>query len=121
MLMHHPGFSTGIAHMDRIGLKGRERFARILSRNPQVVAILAGHAHRSIHAVLGERRALVCPSTAHQVALDLSPAGPSAFRVEPAGCMLHRWNDGEMVTHTALAGDWPGPYPFFDANGNLIE
>lgn len=121
VLMHHPPFLTGIAHMDRIGLQGRDGFAAVMRRHDQVKAILCGHVHRTIHAQIGGRAAMICPSPAHQVALDLRPEGPSAFVLEPPGYMLHRWRDGQLVSHTAVLGNWPGPFPFFDSGGNLID
>ena len=121
VLMHHPPFLTGIAHMDRIGLQGREGFAAVMRRHDQVEAILCGHVHRPMHARVGGRPAMISPSPAHQVALDLRPEGPSAFRLEPPGYMLHRWQDRQLVSHTAVLGDWPGPFPFFDASGKLID
>jgi Icc protein len=120
VLMHHPPFLTGIAHMDRIGLQGREGFAAVMRRHEQVEAILCGHVHRAIYARVGGRAAMICPSPAHQVALDLRPEGPSAFRLEPPGYMLHRWHDHQLVSHVAVLGDWPGPFPFFDQTGKLI-
>lgn len=121
VIMHHPPFETGIGHMDKIGLKGREDFAAIMARHPQVELILCGHLHRTIRADVGGRPALTCPSPAHQVALDIDPQAPSQFRMEPPGFMLHWWNDGRLVTHTAFIGDYDGPYPFFDPDGKLID
>lgn len=121
VLMHHPPFLTGIAHMDALGLKGREAFAAVVAKHPQIQAILCGHVHRSITSVVGGRLAMISPSVAHQVALDLSPDGPSAFRMEPPGYMLHRWSAGQLTSHVAVLGAWPGPFPFFDADGNLID
>ncbi|MEO8151752.1 MAG: phosphodiesterase [Rhizobacter sp.] len=121
VLMHHPPFLTGIDHMDAIGLTGRDEFARVVARHPQVVRILCGHLHRSIFASVGNRLALTCPSPAHQVALDLRPDGPSAFRMEPPGFMLHHWLNGQLNTHTVNVGDYAGPFPFFTPDGNLID
>jgi Icc protein len=121
ILMHHPPFLTGIAHMDRIGLEGRDGFADIVRRHSQVEAILCGHVHRVIRASVGGRPAMIGPSPAHQVALDLRPEGPSAFMLEPPGFMLHRWADGQLVSHLAVLGQFPGPFPFFDADGKLID
>jgi 3',5'-cyclic-AMP phosphodiesterase len=121
VMMHHPPFLTGIAHMDRIGLAGRDRFAAVMGRHCQVQAILCGHVHRQIFATVGGRAAMICPGTSHQVSLDLRPEAPSAFCLEPPGYMLHRWQDGQLVSHTVVLGDWPGPFPFFDANGDLID
>lgn len=121
VMMHHPPFVTGIGHMDKIGLSGREAFAGIVARHDQVELILCGHLHRTIHAQVGGRPALTCPSPAHQVALDIHPDAPSRFRMEPPGFMLHWWNEGQLVTHAAVIGDYDGPYPFFDADGKLID
>jgi 3',5'-cyclic AMP phosphodiesterase CpdA len=120
IMMHHPPFATGIAHMDRIGLDNRDAFTAIMARHPQVQTILCGHLHRSIQAVVGGRRTTTCPSPAHQVALDLTPDGPSAFRMEPPGYMLHLWRDGALISHTEAIGDYAGPYPFFGPDGKLI-
>lgn len=121
VLMHHPPFLTGIDHMDAIGLTGREPFARVVERHPQVVRILCGHLHRSIFSTVGHRLALTCPSPAHQVALDLRRAGPSAFQMEPPGFMLHHWVDGRLNTHVVNVGDHAGPFPFFMEDGSLID
>jgi 3',5'-cyclic-AMP phosphodiesterase len=121
VLMHHPPFLTGIAHMDRIGLAGRDGVAEVLARHDQVQAVLCGHVHRPSFTRVGGRPAMICPSPAHQVALDLRPEGPSAFRLEPPGYMLHRWDNGQFVSHVAVLGDWPGPFPFFDPDGKLID
>jgi 3',5'-cyclic-AMP phosphodiesterase len=114
VLMHHPPFLTGIAHMDRIGLAGREAFAELVCRHAQIEAILCGHVHRPIHARVGGRAAIISPSPAHQIALDLRPEGPSVFRLEPPGYMLHRWQDRQLVSLAAVLGDWPGPYRLAD-------
>jgi Icc protein len=121
VLMHHPPFLTGIGHMDDIGLQGREEFAAIMARHPQVTAILCGHLHRTIHATVGGRPAMTSPSPAHQIVLDIDPAAPSHFCLEPPGYLLHWWNEGKLISHTALIGQYPGPYPFFSEDGKLID
>ena len=121
ILMHHPPFATGIGHMDALGLTGREQFATIVARHPQVQRILAGHLHRMIYATVGGRAAMTCPSTAHQVALDLRDNAPSCFRMEPPGFMLHRWDGHGLTSHLAAIGDYQGPYPFFEPDGRLID
>jgi hypothetical protein len=35
--------------------------------------------------------------------------------------MLHRWRDGQLVSHVATIGSYDGPYPFFDPDGALIS
>ena len=125
LMMHHPPFLTGIGHMDRIGLQGREEFANILTRHPQVISVLCGHLHRTIHTTVGGRPAMTCPSPAHQVFLDLRDEAPSQFCMEPPGFMLHTWQahprGGVFTSHTGVIGKFAGPFPFFDAYGKLID
>ena len=114
IIMHHPPFRTGIAHMDTMGLAGAEPFAALLTRHPQVERVLCGHLHRSIQARVGAHAlASTAPSTAHQMALDLRPGGASAYVMEPPGYQLHLWRaDGAFVSHTGVIGDFGGPHPF---------
>ncbi|MFZ1493138.1 MAG: phosphodiesterase [Candidatus Competibacter denitrificans] len=121
VLMHHPPFLTGIEHMDAIGLTGRQAFEAVVVRHPQIELILCGHLHRNVQTCVGGRRVLTAPSTAHQVALDLRPNGPSRLRLEPPGYLLHVWREWRLVTHHAVIGDYAGPYPFFDDDGRLID
>lgn len=111
ILMHHPPFVTGIARMDRAGLKDTPAFAEVVRRHPQVERILCGHLHRAIESRFAGTIAGTAPSTAHQVALDLRPEARLSFTLEPPGYQLHYWREGAgLVTHTAAIGDWPGPY-----------
>jgi 3',5'-cyclic AMP phosphodiesterase CpdA len=122
ILMHHPPFRTGIAHMDAIGLDNAAGLAAVLRRHPQAERIICGHLHRPIQCRWAGALASTAPSVAHQVALDLRPDGPSAFVMEPPGFQLHIWTPDEgFVSHTAIAGDWGPARPFFDAEGRLID
>jgi 3',5'-cyclic AMP phosphodiesterase CpdA len=120
ILMHHPPFITGIGHMDRVGLDNSDALEAVVRRHPQVERVLCGHLHRSIQARFGGTVASTCPSTAHQVALDLDQPSPDNFVMEPPGYQLHFWNGKQLVTHTAVLGDFAGPYPFRTA-GKLID
>jgi 3',5'-cyclic AMP phosphodiesterase CpdA len=120
LAMHHPPFATGIGHMDRIGLDGSARLAEVVRRHPQVERIVCGHLHRSIVVRFAGTVAQTCPSTAHQVALDLSPDAADDFVMEPPGFLLHRWDGATLVTHLAQIGDFGGPHPF-RAGGCLID
>jgi hypothetical protein len=64
--------------------------------------------------------ASTCPSPAHQIALDLSVDGPDNYVLEPPGYQLHLWDGQRLVTHTAVIGNFPGPYPF-RIGGKLID
>lgn len=121
VIMHHPPFSTGIGHMDEIGLDNPPILEAVIARHPQVERVLCGHLHRSIQTRFGGTIASTCPSPAHQVQLDLSEDAPSCFVMEPPGYQLHLWSaGGGLVSHTVAIGDFDGPYPFYEGNG-LID
>lgn len=114
ILMHHPPFRTGFAAMDRIGLSGSAGLAEIVRGHACIERILCGHLHRAIDSRFAGTVAGTAPSTAHQLRLDLDPDSPAShFTMEPPGYRLHRWDAGHgLVTHTAVFGAYPGPYPF---------
>ncbi|HTU53953.1 MAG TPA: phosphodiesterase [Acetobacteraceae bacterium] len=113
IVMHHPPFDCGIAHMDRIKLEDAAAFAAIIARHPQVRRILCGHVHRPVTTHVAHAIASISPSVAHQVALDLDPKGPSAFVMEPPAFQVHHINgSGGIVSHTAYVETYPGPFPF---------
>ena len=121
LFMHHPPFATGIGHMDAMRLADEARLAAVVRRHPQIVRVLCGHVHRAIQAPFAGTTASIAPSTAHQVALDLRPHGPSAFVLEPPGFQLHLYDARVgLITHTAAIGAYDGPYPFHD-EGVLID
>jgi Icc protein len=120
--MHHPPFVTGIGHMDKQGLADAAPFAAIVGRFANVERIICGHLHRDIQVRFAGTVAGTCPSVAHQVALDLRDDAPSRFKLEPPAYQLHYWRDGHgLRTHTAFIGDFAGPYPFYDAEGALLD
>ena len=119
--VHHPPFTTGIGHMDKIGLEDAAGLAAVIGRHRQVERVLSGHLHRAIQTRFAGTLASTAPSTAHSVALDLRPDAPSAFSLEPPGYQLHWYEPAAgLISHTIMIGDWPGPFPFFE-NGVLID
>jgi 3',5'-cyclic-AMP phosphodiesterase len=105
VLQHHPPFATGIRAMDVMGLEGRDGEAEVIARHPQVERILCGHVHRSIVRRFAGTLASTCPSTAHQIDLDLRPRGHLAVIGEPPACALHTWSDAGLVSHLSYIGD----------------
>jgi 3',5'-cyclic AMP phosphodiesterase CpdA len=108
--MHHPPFATGIGYMDAWGLvRGAGRLASILGAHPQVERVICGHIHRSVQRRWAGTVAMVAPSTAHQIELDLRPEPDMAFRLEPPGYLLHAMGpDRALVSHLVPVGDF-GP------------
>lgn len=121
LILHHPPFITGIGHMDREPFANGAAFERVVARHPQVERLLCGHLHRPIQRRFGGSLVNVCPGTSHQIVLDLQADAPAHFGLEPAGYLLHWWHPQEgLVTHAGVVGEYPGPYPFYDARG-LID
>lgn len=113
LAMHHPPFDTGLHEMDGMGLRhGAAELEALLLRHPQVQAVLCGHLHRCVHTRFAHTVALTAPSTAHQIALELRPAEPTRYVLEPPGYLLHRWQGGRLVSHALVVGDFGGPQDF---------
>jgi 3',5'-cyclic AMP phosphodiesterase CpdA len=109
VFQHHPPFATGMSRMDEMGLDGGDGEAEVVARHPQVERVLCGHLHRPIVRRFGGTVASVCPSTAHQVDLDLRPRGHLAIVREPPACALHLWGqETGLVSHIRYLGDY-GP------------
>lgn len=109
VMMHHPPFATGITFMDRCGLDNADALAEIIARHRQVERVLCGHLHRAIDRRFAGTVAGTAPGTAHQIRINLVPGAPISFNFEPPGYQLHVWQDGGLVTHTALFGEWIEP------------
>lgn len=124
--VHHPPVQVGIGHMDCQNLRDAEGLAEIISAAPHVLAVVCGHIHRTIHTRFAGTSVIVAPSPAHAVTLDLAPAAPPTFRMEPPAVLLHQWQPqpgpfGQLVTHVSQIGDHGTEHPFFDGNGRLLE
>ncbi|GAB3629388.1 metallophosphatase [Pandoraea terrae] len=122
--MHHPPFLCGITHMDVQALNQDDavKLAEVVRRHVNVERVLCGHVHRAVQTRFAGTMASICPSPAHQVALDLRADGPSAWVLEPPAFHLHRYTpEGGLVTHLAYVDDAGGAHPFYDADGHLID
>ncbi|MCP3144276.1 phosphodiesterase [Pyxidicoccus xibeiensis] len=107
VFMHHPPFATGIHRADMMGLEGSDALAAVIARHPQVERVLCGHLHRPIVKRFAGTVASTCPSTMHQVALDLGLPGRLALVPEPPACQLHLWSEASgLVSHTSYIDDF---------------
>jgi 3',5'-cyclic AMP phosphodiesterase CpdA len=98
---HHPPIETGIWWMDGLGiLDGLDRLESVLRSHRQVVGLICGHLHRTIHASFTGIPVTVSPSTCYAVDLDIHDEAPPRVTAEPAGLMLHRWDGTTLVSHT---------------------
>ena len=122
LFMHHPPINTGIQHMDVQKLPAMAKpWGQWLKQHPQVFQILCGHVHRPIHAQWHGMTVTIAPSSSHYVAFDTRENGPADWMLEPPAVQLHRLQDSRLISHLSFIGSFDGPYPFFDADGNLID
>jgi len=114
VMLHHPPFVCGIAHMDEIRLLDRaEELHLILSSHQQVSRLVTGHVHRPVLFTFAGIPCQIAPSVAHQVALDLTADGPASFTLEPPAMLIHRFDEAHgLTTHMAYVDAAPGPYGF---------
>jgi 3',5'-cyclic AMP phosphodiesterase CpdA len=113
IVMHHPPFVCGIAHMDAINLRNAEDFTAVVARHPQVERIICGHHHRPVTARIAHAIASISPSVAHQVELDLHGGEMGFMVMEPPAYQIHQWSESAgIVSHTAYVESFPGPFPF---------
>lgn len=109
--MHHPPFESGIAWLDGSDDEPwMARFGACVAGRSNVVGIICGHLHRTIHTLWNGHGVTVCPSTAPAVGLDLRPVDPARpdgrtmITDEPPGYALHRWDGRRLVSHVEHAG-----------------
>lgn len=103
---HHPPFATGLSIMDTMALADPDALAQVVSRHAHVERILCGHVHRTAYADFAGTVASICPSSAHQLVLDLVPGAGIRFAYEPPGYQLHWWSGVRLVTHTCVVGQF---------------
>ena len=104
---HHPPFVTGMAMMDQMTLVNPDAEAAVIGKYKHIERVICGHYHRNIQARFAGTIASVCPSSAHQLLLDLEPDSGIRFTFEPSSFHLHLWNGRQLVTHTELVEDFP--------------
>ncbi|MDF1719584.1 MAG: phosphodiesterase [Minwuia sp.] len=109
IFLHHPPFRSGIDRMDANGLtEGRDELAAVIARYGNVLGVYAGHVHRPISTMVGGVPAQTCPSTAHQLGLDLARRDGVTIVAEPPACLMHTWQpDSGLVTHQVYLATYP--------------
>ena len=114
LVMHHPPILCGLPILDRLNLRQAPALAELLLRHPQVERILCGHNHRAITGRLAQAIVMVCPSVVHQSELAFEH-DQGRLVMEPPAFQLHRrMPDGQLVSHTVMVDDYPGPFPYIE-------
>lgn len=122
IFQHHPPFETGIRHMDVQNLLNWRNEFDVLFKYGQVRHVACGHVHRAAETSIGGIGVSIAPNAAHAVTLDLTADGPATFTMEPPSVRLFRIReDGGVTSHLSFVGGYAGPYPFFSADGSLVD
>lgn len=114
IFMHHPPIISGIRWMDPLaGEPWLVRLADALEGYAeQVQAIHCGHLHRPLVGRFCGIPVSVTPSVAPLVSMDMRPISAeesdnrALITTEPAAYALHRWADGQLVSHYERVSDW---------------
>ena len=104
---------TGVRHMDRMGLDDAEALGDVVERHPTSSRVIRVTCTAASPPAGGGPSSPRAPSTAHQVALDLTD-GEARWRREPPAVQLHVWLPDEelLVTHSSPIGDFGPAEPF---------
>lgn len=113
VILHHPPIPSGIRWMDPdpqspwIG-----RLASVLRSRDQVKVLMCGHIHRAFSGLFAGHVVSAAAATSIQLTLDLTevdmhvPDGREILVEEPPGYALLMCDDGNLTTHSCLAGDY---------------
>ncbi|MFF5205663.1 metallophosphoesterase [Streptosporangium sp. NPDC000396] len=98
---HHPPVALHSPFLDAIRLNGEQRLAELVTRHPNVAAVLCGHAHTPAATTFAGRPLLVAPGVASTLRLPWEH-GPSDDYVDyrlPPALAFHVLDDGRLTTH----------------------
>lgn len=113
LALHHPPIETGIAWMTTHPQEPWVAMIDAAIGDRDDVTMICGHIHRSITTRWKGRTLSVAPSSAPQVAINLSAMDPeqpddrAMIVVELPGIAFHLWTGDAFVTHHAAIGAPP--------------
>jgi 3',5'-cyclic AMP phosphodiesterase CpdA len=102
IFLHHPPLAVGIEYMDAIGLRnGEELWAHLAPHARRIRLIAFGHLHRPVSGLWHGVPFAGCPSTVHQVALELGPQAERHlnFNLEPPCYAIFQIGAENVVIH----------------------
>ena len=103
--MHHSPFAVGMAFLNPSDPSWSNDLANVIRRSGKVKKIICGHVHRGIHRNWAGSSLSTAPSTALQVAMDMTPNASARFSRESPGFNVHHWDGAVWTTYSAsIAG-----------------
>lgn len=98
LVMHHPPVPVRHPLPDAHPLTNPDVLAGLLHRHPQVIAVLAGHAHTAAASSFASRPVLLAPAVTWSLVMPPQPAAIADLEA-PVGFALHAVQDGRITTH----------------------
>ncbi|MDO6414777.1 metallophosphoesterase [Sphingomonas sp. BIUV-7] len=105
VFLHHPPQSVGIPWMDPAPTEPWiARLNAAIAGHAQVIGLVSGHVHRSSHTSWSKLPLIICPSTAPEVSLVLTPIDAAHPDDRPLiedgdpGFALHCWHGDRLTT-----------------------
>jgi Icc protein len=96
---HHPPVVLHLPLVDQIRLTGADRLASVISRHPNVVAILCGHAHTGAASTFAGRPVLVAPGVVSTALLPWERGATLDYDLPPAIAFHILDDDRRLTTH----------------------
>lgn len=97
--LHHYPVPLHSEAADTIRLAGEDRLAAVLSRHPQVVAVLCGHAHTAAATTFAGRPLLVAPGVLSTGVTPWDVSATADYAAPPAVAYHILGEDGRLTTH----------------------
>ncbi len=96
---HHPPLPLGIPFVDEIGLRNPAALATVLSRHPQVAAVLVGHAHAAVSTTFADVPLLVSPGVVSTANLPWEHAEDWSHQDDCVSLMFHTFDQRVLTSH----------------------
>jgi Icc protein len=97
--LHHYPVPLHTELADTIRLAGEDRLAAVISRHPQVVAVLCGHAHTAAATTFADRPLLVAPGVLSTGVTPWDVSATADYEAPPAVAYHIIDDDGRLTTH----------------------
>jgi Icc protein len=97
--LHHYPVALHTEPADTIRLAGEDRLAAVISRHPQVVAVLCGHAHTAAATTFAGRPLLIAPGVLSTGVTPWDVSATADYAAPPAVAYHIIGDDGRLTTH----------------------
>jgi 3',5'-cyclic AMP phosphodiesterase CpdA len=100
--LHHPPVRVHQPFVDTILLHSPDRLEALVAAHPQVIAVLAGHAHTAAASTFAGRPLVVAPAVTFALRMPWEGDGIQNWD-QPPGVAFHVIEDSRLITHFRVA------------------